>query len=130
MIQRITLLAAFISLFTTLTTAQRPGGGGRNGGGQEPRSGRFYGTLIDANSGKKVEYASVQLIGMTWDSVSKSKREKVLAGQLTGENGEFNLEQIPVLAISPLKPLVLVTKTTKAKSVLVFKEENGPTRPN
>ena len=96
MIQRITLLAAFISLFTTLTTAQRPGGGGRNGGGQEPRSGRFYGTLIDANSGKKVEYASVQLIGMTWDSVSKSKREKVLAGQLTGENGEFNLEQIPV----------------------------------
>lgn len=98
MIQRITLLAAFISLFTTLTTAQRPGGGGgggRSGGGQEPRNGRFYGTLIDATSGKKVEYASVQLIGMAWDSVSKSKREKVLAGQLTGENGEFSLEQIP-----------------------------------
>ncbi len=75
--------------------AQRPNGAGQ-GGGADMRVGRFYGKIIDANTGKNAEYCSVQLVGMQMDTATKRRKEGILGGQLTGENGEFSLENLPV----------------------------------
>lgn len=65
--------------------------------------GRFYGKVVDENTGKGVPYASVQLWGMKFDSTSKSMKEAILAGQLTEENGDFSLENLPVRGEFTLK---------------------------
>ena len=65
--------------------------------------GRFYGTLIDENTGKKVEYASVRIFGMRWDSITKKRQEVILGGQLTGENGEFSVDKLPLMGNFTLK---------------------------
>lgn len=82
--------------------AQFPGGGSRpeGAGGRNPaqmRIGRFYGKIIDDVTGKGMAYASVQLTGMQWDSVKKTMATGIIAGQLTLENGEFSLENLPVM---------------------------------
>ena len=84
-----------IFLITKEVTAQFPGGN-RPGGQQMNITGRFYGKLVESESGKSVEYASVQLIQNKFDSVSKKRKDVVIAGMLTKANGEFTLENIPV----------------------------------
>src|SRR5687768_3533500 len=74
--------------------AQNPMGGNR---GENPQmTGRFYGKLVEAKSGKPVEYASVQLVQNKFDSVSRTRKEVVIGGMLTRTNGEFSLENVPV----------------------------------
>ena len=72
--------------FTSITLqAQIPGGGrpGGSGGGQNMNIGRFYGRIVDGNTNKSVQSASVQLVQTRIDSVSKQKKETILSGQLT-----------------------------------------------
>jgi outer membrane receptor protein involved in Fe transport len=83
--------------------AQNPMGGGRNGNQGQQLAGSFYGKLIESKSGKPVEYASVQLIQSKFDTVSKKRKEVVVAGMLTRANGEFSLENIPVFGQYKLK---------------------------
>ena len=74
--------------------------------GQNPGQfniGHFYGKVIDDATGKGLGYASVQLLGMRYDSASRSMTEQVVAGQLTEENGEFSLENLPVMGQFTLK---------------------------
>lgn len=65
--------------------------------------GRFYGKVVDDASGKGLGYASVQLTGMRLDSVTKSMQPVLLAGQLTAENGDFSLENLPIRGQFTLK---------------------------
>jgi outer membrane receptor protein involved in Fe transport len=86
-------------LNSTALWAQYPAGGQRPGGGNGQRpmvNGRFYGKLVDENTGRSIGYATVQLFGMQVDSVTKSRSEKFIAGQLSKENGDFSLDNIPV----------------------------------
>jgi outer membrane receptor protein involved in Fe transport len=94
-----------LAVFPFLLSAQVPQGG-RPGGGQpnsaQSNIGRFYGKVVDENK-KPLPYASVQLTGMRFDSVSKSMQEKIIAGQLSEENGDFSLENLPVRGQFTLK---------------------------
>lgn len=54
---------------------------------KDPKLGRVYGKVIDASSGKPVEYASVQVLWFNKDSL--------LGGSLVKENGDFAVEGLP-----------------------------------
>ncbi|MEY4660455.1 MAG: hypothetical protein RLZZ42_407, partial [Bacteroidota bacterium] len=65
--------------------------------------GRFYGRIVDGNTNKSVQSASVQLVQTRIDSVSKQKKETILSGQLTKGNGDFSLESLPLFGQFKLK---------------------------
>lgn len=96
-----------LSLLAQFTPPAGVGGGRPGGGGQfnaaQFNIGRFYGKVLDDATGKPLAYASVQLLGMRWDSVSRSMQSAVLGGQLTEENGEFSLENLPIRGEFTLK---------------------------
>ncbi|MBI3139438.1 MAG: TonB-dependent receptor [Sphingobacteriales bacterium] len=71
------------------------GNGNRGGQGRSQLTGSFYGKLIEAKSSKPIEYASVQLLQNRFDSVSKKRKEVVIAGMLSDNHGDFRLENIP-----------------------------------
>ncbi len=96
------LIFALSFVILSLISFAQPNGGGRPGGGQLP-TGRFYGKVVESKSGKPIEYASVQLIQSRMDSISKTRKEVVVAGMLTKANGDFSLENIPVMGQSKLK---------------------------
>jgi|CXWL01.1.fsa_nt_gi outer membrane receptor protein involved in Fe transport len=101
------ILALSLVLVSLITYSQfPPGGGNRPGGGQMP-TGRFYGKVVEAKSGKPIEYASVQLLQNKMDTATKKRKETVIAGMLTKPNGEFSLENIPVMGQSKLRITVV-----------------------
>ncbi len=107
------LLAA---LFPLSLFAQMPTGGMRPGGNPaQANIGRFYGKVIDENTKEPLPYASVQLIGMKFDTVSRKMQETMIAGQLTRDNGEFSLEKIPVMGQYTLKITYLSYATYEQK---------------
>ncbi|TNE63636.1 MAG: TonB-dependent receptor [Bacteroidetes bacterium] len=102
---RFTLFVLLVFLVLPALLAQHPQGQGRNWGaaGGQVMTGRFYGKVVDEATGKGIGYASVQLIAMQFDSVSRSRQPRVVAGQLTEENGDFSLNNIPVRGQYTLK---------------------------
>ncbi|MEZ4824739.1 MAG: TonB-dependent receptor [Bacteroidia bacterium] len=92
------LLVALLMLTTGLF-AQFPGGAG---GGAGMNIGRFYGKVVDEN-GKGIAYANVQLVKAQPDPATQKVTEKIIAGQLTAENGDFSLEKLPIMGEFTLK---------------------------
>jgi len=113
------LLAFLFFLSMPLTVfAQFPpaGAGGRPGmGGAQANVGRFYGKVIDEATGEPLAYASVQLYGMQFDTVSRKMKQALIAGQLTRLNGEFSLEKLPVFGEFTLKISYLSYATHEQK---------------
>jgi outer membrane receptor protein involved in Fe transport len=104
----LTLSLVFLSV---MLFSQRPqGAGNRMNGGQMP-TGRFYGKVVESKTGKPIEYASVQLVQNKMDTVTKKRKEVVIAGMLTKAHGDFSLESIPVMGQSKLKITVVGYKT-------------------
>src|SRR5687767_7688531 len=97
-------LALSLVFVSFMLFAQMPGGGRPGGmnGGQMP-TGRFYGKVVDSKTGKPIEYASVQLLQMKMDTVTKKRKEAVVAGMLTRANGDFSLENVSLFGPSKLK---------------------------
>ena len=92
------------SLLCLTTMAQFPTGGGRPGqGAQNMNMGRFYGRIVDKTTNKGVDAASVQLVQNRFDTVTKKRKDVVVSGQLTGRNGDFNLEGLPISGQFKLK---------------------------
>ncbi len=83
--------------------AQVPSAGGARGGGQNMNMGRFYGKVVDSKNNKPVDAASVQLIQSKFDTVQKKRVDQVISGQLTKANGDFSLENLPIMAQFKLK---------------------------
>ncbi|MEZ4963269.1 MAG: TonB-dependent receptor [Saprospiraceae bacterium] len=98
----VAILAFLIIGLTNLSAQQWPGSGGGNWGGGPPKNGRFYGKVVDENN-KGIGYATVQLYGMQFDTVAKKPVETLLAGQITEDNGDFSLENLPVMGEFTLK---------------------------
>ncbi|MBL0359210.1 MAG: TonB-dependent receptor [Chitinophagaceae bacterium] len=98
----LTLIAAF--LFAGLfTMAQMPGGiPGNMPAGGAPNMGHVYGKLTDTG-GKPVAGASVMLMQKKMDSASKKMKDILLKAMITKSNGEFNFEELPVMASLTLK---------------------------
>lgn len=76
---------------------------GNRGGGGGQVAGRLYGKIVDAQSGKALEFASVQLLQNKMDTVSKQRKETVIGGMLTKANGDFSIENVPVFGQMKLK---------------------------
>ena len=93
---------AVLLLFCCLCTyqnpllAQIPQGGRPSVGAMQNFTGRFYGKVVDEATGKGIGYASVQLSGMRWDSLQRKMVTAIVGGQLTLENGDFSLDNLPV----------------------------------
>ena len=89
------IASAFIFLSVT-GFAQMPGGGGRGpaggaGGGKMPALvGRIYGKIIDGTTNQPIPYASVVAMRPL------GKRDSIVGGMLTIENGDFNLDNLPM----------------------------------
>ena len=75
------IIALFIGL---MANAQMPGMGK---GMKDPKLGRVFGKVLDATTGKPVEYASVQVLWFSKDSL--------LGGGLVKENGDFAVDGLP-----------------------------------
>lgn len=97
--------AVFLLFFPNFLQAQIPpvARGNMPQNAAQMNVGRFYGKVVDEATKKGLGYASVQLTAMRFDSVSRSMQEKVIAGQLTGANGEFDLANLPVMGQFTLK---------------------------
>src|SRR5258706_1858078 len=89
------LTAAFVLFLIANIAISQPFGGNRGGGPQ--MSGRFYGKIVDSITDKPIDAASVQLIQNKFDSVSKKRKDVVINGMLTAPNGDFSLENVPVM---------------------------------
>jgi outer membrane receptor for ferrienterochelin and colicin len=89
----ITLLALFIS---AAALAQYPQAGNRPAGGRNMNLGHFYGKVIDGNTNKPIESASVQLSRSVIDTVTKQRHNKIVAAMLTDKKGEFSIDKLPV----------------------------------
>ncbi|MFY0254646.1 TonB-dependent receptor domain-containing protein [Chitinophaga sp. 30R24] len=69
------------------TTPSPRQGQGQQGRPNIPQIGHLYGKLIDAQTGKPIEYASVTLL--------KQRDSSLVTGILTKSNGDFSLENLP-----------------------------------
>ncbi len=96
---RLILLVAAVGFFT-VASAQMPGGGNRTGGQQ--MNGRFYGRIVDA-SNRGIEASSVVLVQDKMDTAIKQRKEVVVGGMLTAANGDFSIENVPVMGRYKLK---------------------------
>src|SRR5437773_2186823 len=98
-------------------TAQFPAGN-RNGAAQQ-MNGAFYGKILDSITGKPIEAASVQLVQNRFDTVSKKRKDVIVGGMLTKNNGDFNLENIPIMGQYVLKITAIGFKSYETKVSLI-----------
>lgn len=82
-------LLVFTFFINLIVNAQMPGMGGMGNmkNMKDPKMGRVYGKVLDATTGKPVEYASVQVLWFSKDSL--------LGGGLVKENGDFAVDGLP-----------------------------------
>jgi outer membrane receptor protein involved in Fe transport len=99
---RFILICLFAQIAVT-AIAQPPGGMNRNTGNRPAMNGSFYGKVVEATTGKNIEFASVQLLQNKVDSATKKRKEVVVSGMITRSNGEFRMENIPVFGQYKLK---------------------------
>jgi outer membrane receptor protein involved in Fe transport len=92
-------LLGLIVFMSVSALAQFPGGGRQGGGAanQNMNAGHFYGKVVDAKTGKGLEAVTVQLRGNKFDTTTKKMREVILATVLSAANGDFSLENLPVM---------------------------------
>ncbi len=79
-----------------------PGGPGQARGDRPMPTGRFYGKVVD-DSGQGLGYATVQLIRTQNNPQTGINEEMLVTGQITSDNGDFSLENVPVFEQYTLK---------------------------
>ena len=77
--------------------------------------GHFYGRIVDANTKKGIEGVSVQLVQSRTDTATKKTTEIPIAGMITGKNGDFSLENLPVIGNFRLKITAIGYKPSEQK---------------
>jgi outer membrane receptor protein involved in Fe transport len=82
---------------------------------------------VDAATNKGIDAASVQLIQNKLDSVTKKRKDVVVAGMLTDKKGDFSLESLAVLASYKLKITAIGYKSIEQKAV--FEMNMGAAKP-
>jgi hypothetical protein len=93
------IIALFLLLsYTVIIHAQRPEGRGngsnrpqnQGGGNRGPSIGRLYGKVFEGNTKQGLPYASVVVMR------SFGKKDSIVGGALTSDNGEFNITELPL----------------------------------
>ena len=85
-----------VSFLTLTTTAQMPGAPANRPAGAQQMTGRLYGRVVDA-ANKGIDAASVTLVTERMDSATKQRKEVIVGGMLTTANGDFSVENVPVM---------------------------------
>lgn len=121
------LLLLLCCALISSTFAQIPGGGapGGRGRGQMANIGRFYGRAVDIKTNKGIDAASIQLIQNRFDTVTKKRKDTIIAGMLTKGNGDFSLEGLPVFGQFRLKITAIGYKTIDQKVTFDMKFGQG-----
>lgn len=88
-----TLFTFFIS---ASVMAQYPQAGARMAPRGNMNLGHFYGKVIDGNTNKPIEAASVQLSQNKFDTVTKKRKTVIVAALVTDKRGEFSIDKLPV----------------------------------
>ncbi len=96
------VFAALIFL-THFSFAQFPQGDRGNFSNPKYNVGHFYGKIIDGKTGKAVEFATLQLFQTRMDTITKKMRPMLVSGALTETNGDFSMENLPVMGEYTLK---------------------------
>jgi hypothetical protein len=65
-------------------------------GRQNMNMGHFYGKVIDGNTNKPIEAASVQLAQMKFDTTTHKSKSVIVAALLTDKKGEFSIDKLPL----------------------------------
>jgi len=101
----VNVLTLFLISFTLHAQMMGGMGGGSGAMKSQMNSGHFYGKVVDSATGSAIPFAAVQLTAPMWDSASQTMKVKIIAGQLTTDNGEFSLEKLPVMGpmFSPMQ---------------------------
>jgi len=94
--KKVVILLA-ISFYTIGLAAQAPGMPPLNGKntGPEANRGHLFGKVADS-LGKAMSNASVLVLQMRYDSVSKKSKEILLKAATTKGNGEFEFDELPI----------------------------------
>lgn len=119
-------LFVFIACIKTVD-AQFPGGaapGRGRPGGQQMNIGHFYGRIVDKATNKGLDAASVQLIQNRFDTATKKRADAVIGGMLTGRNGDFSLENLPVFG--QFKLVITAIGYKKIEQKISFDLKFGP----
>jgi len=90
-----TVVLILFLLVSSFIYCQAPAGNSNMIKAMKDIRGRVYGKLIDANTKKPIEFASVVVLWFNKDSL--------MGGGLTEENGEFNIENLPPMGTFRLK---------------------------
>ncbi len=97
------LLLVFFVFSTIVSMAQMPGGRPMGVAGQNMNVGHLYGKVIHGKTNKGVDGASIQLIGNKFDSATRKMVPKTIKALITETNGDFSLDNIPVMGSFTLK---------------------------
>ncbi len=91
------LLVLFFTLSVSVTLfAQFPANGNGAANRSVPNIGHIYGKITD-DAGKAISDASVILLQTRFDTVTKKSKQILLKGTTSQKNGDFNLEDLPVM---------------------------------
>jgi outer membrane receptor protein involved in Fe transport len=126
--QKIIWLFALLTC-SSIVNAQMPGGGmppgGMPGGTRPANIGHLYGKILDSD-GKPMPYTSVIVLQSRFDSASGVKKDVLVKGVMTQNNGDFSLEELPVFGPLQLKITATGYKTyTQTVAFLTKKPAPG-----
>lgn len=109
------IIVIVLSLFISITNAQMPGMGRGQMNSQNMNMGHLYGKIIETNSNKPLEAASVLLIQSKMDTITKKRKDVVVAGMLTDKKGEFSLNNLNIMGSYKLKITAIGFKPLEQK---------------
>lgn len=113
---KISTLLSLCMLFSASVLAQ-PFGGGRPGGAGmgASQNGRMYGKVVDSSTNRPVEAASVQLVSSKFDMAKRVRKDTVINGMLTPANGDFSMENVPLMGDYRIRISAIGYKPFEAK---------------
>ena len=125
----LTLITALV--FTYGAIAQQPQGmpANRSAMAAIANTGHAYGKIIDAE-GKPIAGASVLILKNHLDTVSKKRKDILLKGAISENNGEFSFEDLPIF--TPLKLKISVTgyaPVEQSFSIIIKRNPNQANNP-
>ena len=86
-------LSIIISSLSAMAQYPQPG---QRGGGANMNMGHFYGKVVDGNTGKPIDGASVQLNHMQMDTATHQRKSVTVAAMLSDKKGDFSIDQLPL----------------------------------